>query len=105
SGDVLGGALMRALKERTGGAVSFAGIGGERMADEGLQSLVPLHELAIIGIAEVLPRARLILRRVRETADAIVRLRPTAVVTIDSSGFTWRVAHALRRRGETLPLV
>jgi lipid-A-disaccharide synthase len=42
---------------------------------------------------------------VRETADAIVRLRPTAVVTIDSSGFTWRVAHALRRRGETLPLI
>jgi lipid-A-disaccharide synthase len=105
SGDVLGGALMRALKERTGGAVAFAGIGGERMAEEGLQSLVPLHELAIMGIAEVLPRARLIFRRVRETADAIVRLRPAAVVTIDSSGFTWRVAHALRRRGETLPLV
>jgi lipid-A-disaccharide synthase len=105
SGDVLGGALMRALKERTGGAVAFAGIGGERMAAEGLDSLVPLHELAVMGIAEVLPRARLILRRVRETADAIVRLRPTAVVTIDSSGFTWRVAHALRRRGETLPLI
>jgi lipid-A-disaccharide synthase len=105
SGDVLGGALMRALKERTGGAVSFAGIGGERMAAEGLDSLVPLHELAVMGIAEVLPRARLILRRVRGTADAIVRLRPTAVVTIDSSGFTWRVAHALRRRGETLPLI
>ena len=105
SGDVLGGALMRALKQRTGGAVAFAGIGGERMAEEGLQSLVPLHELAIMGIAEVLPRARLVLRRVRETADAIIRLRPAAVVTIDSSGFTWRVAHALRRRGETLPLV
>jgi lipid-A-disaccharide synthase len=96
---------MRALKERTGGAVAFAGIGGEQMAAEGLESLVPLHELAVMGIAEVLPRARLILRRVRETADAIVRLRPTAVVTIDSSGFTWRVAHALRRRGETLPLI
>jgi lipid-A-disaccharide synthase len=105
SGDVLGAALMRALKERTEGAVAFAGIGGERMAEEGLQSLVPLHELSIMGIAEVLPRVRLILRRVRETVDAIRRLRPTAVVTIDSSGFTWRVAHALRRRGETLPLI
>ncbi|MBX6367504.1 MAG: lipid-A-disaccharide synthase [Rhodospirillales bacterium] len=105
SGDVLGGALMRALKERTGGAISFAGVGGERMAAEGLQSLVPLHELAVMGIAEVLPRARLILRRVRETAEAIVRLRPDAVVTIDSSGFTWRIAQALRRRGERLPLI
>ena len=105
SGDVLGGALMRALKLRTGGAVRFAGIGGERMAEEGLESLVPLHELAIMGVAEVLPRARTILRRVREAADAIVAARPAAVVTIDSSGFTWRVAHALRRRRARLPLI
>ncbi len=105
SGDVLGGALMAALKARTGGAIRFAGIGGERMAGQGLRSLVPLDELAIMGIAEVLPRARRILRRVRETADAVVALRPAAVVTIDSSGFTWRVAERLRRRGERVTLI
>jgi lipid-A-disaccharide synthase len=105
SGDVLGGALMAALKARTGGAIRFAGIGGERMAEQGLRSLVPLHELAIMGIAEVLPRARRILRRVRETADTVVALRPAAVVTIDSSGFTWRVAERLRRRGERVTLI
>jgi lipid-A-disaccharide synthase len=105
SGDALGGALMAALRSRTGGAIRFAGIGGERMAGEGLHSLVPIEELAIIGLAEVLPRARRIFRRVRETADAVMRMRPDAVVTIDSSGFTWRVAERLRRRGETLPLI
>ncbi len=105
SGDALGGRLMAALKERTGGAVRFAGIGGERMAEQGLTSRVPLHELAIMGVAEVLPRARLILRRVRETVADIRRLHPDAVVTIDSSGFTWRVAQRLRQRGETLPLI
>jgi lipid-A-disaccharide synthase len=105
SGDALGGALMAALKQRTGGVVRFAGIGGERMAEEGLRSLVPLHELAIMGIAEVLPRARRILRLVRETADRVAALRPAAVVTIDSSGFTWRVAENLRRRGERVTLI
>jgi len=105
SGDALGGALMAALKQRTGGAVRFAGIGGERMAEEGLRSLVPLHELAIMGIAEVLPRARRILRLVRETADRVAALQPAAVVTIDSSGFTWRVAENLRRRGERVTLI
>src|SRR5258708_24930793 len=105
SGDALGGALMAALKQRTGGAVRFAGIGGEQMAGQGLHSLVPLHELAIMGIAEVLPRARQILRRVRETADAVVAMRPAAVVTIDSSGFTWRVAQRLRERGERVTLI
>jgi lipid-A-disaccharide synthase len=105
SGDALGGALIAALRQRTGGRLRIAGIGGERMRDQGLESLVPLDELAIMGVAEVLPRAPLIFRRVRETVGAICRLRPDAVVTIDSSGFSWRVAHGLRRRGETLPLI
>jgi lipid-A-disaccharide synthase len=106
SGDALGGRLMAALKERTGGALRFAGIGGEAMAAEGLSSLVPLHELAVMGVAEVLPRARQILSRVNETVAEIRRLRPAVVVTIDSSGFTWRVAQRLRRAGEqSLPLV
>lgn len=105
SGDALGGRLMAALTELTGGAVRFAGIGGEAMAAQGLQSLVPLGELAIMGVAEVLPRARQIFRRVNETVAEIRRLKPAAVVTIDSSGFTWRVAERLRKHGETLPLI
>ncbi len=105
SGDALGGALIAALRLRTGGRLRIAGIGGERMREQGLESLVPLGDLAIMGVAEVLPRAPVVLRRVRETVAAIRALRPDAVVTIDSSGFSWRVAHGLRRRGETLPLV
>jgi lipid-A-disaccharide synthase len=105
SGDFLGARLMAALKERTGGAVRFAGIGGEEMARQGLKSRVPLDELAIMGVAEVLPRARRIFRRVAETVADIVRERPAAVVTIDSSGFPWRIAQRLRRRGERVPLI
>ena len=105
SGDALGGALIAALRQRTGGRLRVAGIGGERMREQGLESLVPLGDLAIMGVAEVLPRAPVILRRVRETVAAICAQRPDAVVTIDSSGFSWRVAHGLRRRGETLPLI
>jgi lipid-A-disaccharide synthase len=105
SGDALGGALIAALRQRIGGNLRIAGIGGERMQDQGLESLVPLDDLAIMGVAEVLPRAPVILRRVRETVRMIRTLRPDAVVTIDSSGFSWRVAQRLRRRGETLPLI
>lgn len=105
SGDALGGALIAALRRRTAGRLRIAGIGGERMHEEGLDSLVPLADLAVMGVAEVLPRAPVIFRRVRDTVAAIRALRPDAVVTIDSSGFTWRVAHGLRRRGETVPLI
>ncbi len=105
SGDFLGARLMVALKERLAGEVRFAGIGGEEMAAQGLKSRVPLEELAIMGVAEVLPRARRIFRRVAETIADILRVAPAAVVTIDSSGFTWRVAHGLRRRGASVPLI
>ena len=105
SGDFLGGRLMAALKERTGGHVRFAGIGGAAMAAQGLQSRVPIGELAVMGVAEVLPRAAKIFRIVRETVADVLAQKPDAVVTIDSSGFTWRVAHGLRRRGARLPLI
>jgi lipid-A-disaccharide synthase len=105
SGDALGGALIAALRQRVGTGLRVAGIGGEQMQQQGVTSLVPLRELAIAGVAEVLPRAPSILRRVRQTVAEIRRLRPDAVVTIDSSGFSWRVAHGLRRRGERLPLI
>jgi lipid-A-disaccharide synthase len=105
SGDLLGGRLMTALRERTQGAVRFAGIGGETMAAQGLVSRVPLSELAIMGVAEVLPSARRIFRRVAETVADIAAQQPAALVTIDSSGFTWRIAQRLRRQGNPLPLI
>jgi lipid-A-disaccharide synthase len=66
---------------------------------------VPIEELAVAGIAEILPRVRSLLRRVTQTVEAVIALQPEAVVTIDSSGFNWRVARQLRERGETLPLI
>ncbi len=105
SGDALGGALIEALRERTGDRMRIFGIGGEYMAQHGVSSLVPLSDLAVAGVAEVLPRAPLILQRVRETVRAIREMRPDAVVTIDSSGFSWRIAQRLRRAGERLPLI
>jgi lipid-A-disaccharide synthase len=105
SGDALGAALIRALRARTSGRLRVAGIGGEQMRTQGVESLVPLAELAVAGLAEVLPHAPRLLRRIRETVAAIRALRPDAVVTIDSSGFCWRVAHRLRRAGERVPLI
>jgi lipid-A-disaccharide synthase len=105
SGDVLGAGLMAALRRETAGAVRFAGIGGRRMAEQGLQSLVPLEELAVMGLAEVLPHLRRILRRIAETVADIRAREPAVIVTIDSSSFTWRVARRLRESGVRFPLI
>ena len=93
SGDEIGGRLIAALREATGGELRIAGIGGEAMAAKGLESLIPIEELSVMGLVEVLPRAFSIMRRMSETAEAIGRLSPDAVVTIDAPAFAngvWR---------------
>ncbi|MGH6981170.1 MAG: lipid-A-disaccharide synthase [Stellaceae bacterium] len=105
SGDLLGGRIMAALKTETQGRVRFAGIGGARMTEQGLSSLVPISELAVMGLAEVLPHARRILQRIRQTVADIEARRPDVVVTIDSSGFNWRVSRRLREAGNKVKLV
>ncbi|MCF8481787.1 MAG: lipid-A-disaccharide synthase [Rhodospirillum sp.] len=105
SGDQLGAHLMDGLRVETGGRVRFAGIGGDRMTEQGLKSLVPLSELSIMGFLEVLPSIPRILRRLRETVEAIRTLKPAAVVTIDSWGFTGRVHKAMIDAGMDCPRI
>ena len=99
SGDVLGARLMAALKKESCGEVSFAGIGGARMEEQGIKSLFPMAELSVMGAAEVIPNLPRILSRIRETAAAVDRMRPAALVTIDSPDFSFRVAKRLKGKG------
>jgi lipid-A-disaccharide synthase len=98
SGDALGGRLMAALRTRFPNA-TFAGIGGNRMAAEGLSSLFPLEELALMGFLEVVPKLPLLRRRLAETVADIAARRPGIVVTIDSPGFSLRVLRAIAPLG------
>lgn len=98
SGDVLGAELMGRLCDLYGDAVRFSGVGGPTMEAQGLRSLFPMTDLSVMGIAEVLPRLWLILKRLRQTVSAIVREKPDIVVTIDSPDFTLRVVRRVRRR-------
>ncbi|MDP6345316.1 MAG: lipid-A-disaccharide synthase [Alphaproteobacteria bacterium] len=103
SGDVLGARLMDALRHCRGEGVEFSGIGGRMMAARGLASLFPIGDLSVMGLAEVLPRLPLLLRRLGEAAAHVRRVRPDAVVTIDSPGFSFRLAKRLR--GDGVPLI
>jgi lipid-A-disaccharide synthase len=105
SGDQLGAALMRALNERTGGRVRFAGVGGREMAGEGLSSLFPIGDLAIIGFAAIPRHLPIILRRIRSTAQLVVATRPDALVIIDGPDFTHRVARRVRATAPSIPII
>lgn len=96
SGDLLGAALIAGLRALIGSGFHMEGVGGPAMAAEGLVSAFPMEELSVMGLAEILPRVPNLLRRVRETAEAVVRARPDALITIDSPDFCLRVARRAR---------
>ena len=105
SGDQLGFKLMRALREATGGQIEFSGVGGEAMEAEGLRSLFPLADIAVMGILPVLAKLPSLLARIREAAAAVVAARPDALILIDGPDFTHRVARRVRKALPGLPIV
>jgi len=104
SGDRLGGALIEAIRARAGASVTFAGVGGQAMAAQGVPSLFPIDELAIVGLG-IAPKLPLIVRRIREAAAAVVAVRPAVLVIIDSPEFTHRVARRVRAAAPEIPIV
>jgi lipid-A-disaccharide synthase len=89
---------MTALRARCPDLV-FQGIGGVLMAEAGLASRFPMEELAVMGLAEILPRIVPLRRRIGETIAAIRESRPDVVVTIDSPGFCLRVLRGIAGAG------
>ncbi|MFD2261267.1 lipid-A-disaccharide synthase [Lacibacterium aquatile] len=99
SGDLIGGRLMASLKKRLGPDVRFSGVGGPAMTAEGLESLFPMQELSLMGLAEVLPHIPALLKRLSQTEAAVRAERPTALITIDAPSFTLRLAKSLGDAG------
>jgi lipid-A-disaccharide synthase len=105
SGDRLGAALMRALRERAGVPVQFAGVGGREMAAAGLNSLLPIDDFSVIGFAGIPARLPRILRHLRLTVNAVLDRRPHILVVIDSPAYTLWVARLVHRRDASIPII
>ncbi|OQP88027.1 lipid-A-disaccharide synthase [Rhizobium rhizosphaerae] len=105
SGDLLGGDLIRALKRQTDRPVRLVGVGGEDLQREGLESLFDYSELSIMGLSQVLARLPTLIRRIRQTADALIAARPDVLLIIDSPDFTHRVARRVRAALPGVPII
>lgn len=95
SGDKLGGSLMAGLK-KDHSDINFQGIGGPQMQAEGLDSLFDMSELSVMGLAEILPKYRALMARIKQTAQAVLDFEPDVLITIDSPDFSLRVARLIK---------
>lgn len=105
SGDALGAKLMAEIKARLGAGVVFDGVGGEDMAREGLVSLFPLSEVAVMGPVNIFKQLPRLIDRVHETVRDAVAVSPDAVVIIDSPEFTHPIAKRIRKRLPAVPVI
>ncbi|MCA3718397.1 MAG: lipid-A-disaccharide synthase [Brevundimonas sp.] len=95
SGDALGAGLARSLKAQRAD-IELVGVGGPKIAAEGITSPFDISELSVLGWIEGLRAYGRVKARVSDTVAFAMRERPDAVVLIDSWGFTIRVAKAIR---------
>jgi lipid-A-disaccharide synthase len=98
SGDLLGAALIRAVKARFP-AARFYGIAGPRMMGEGATTLYPMEKLAVRGYVEVLKHLREILAIRRGLTERLLAEKPDLFIGIDAPDFNLGLEAKLKAAG------
>tara|TARA_R110000824_G_scaffold288508_3_gene476834 strand:- start:174986 stop:176131 length:1146 start_codon:yes stop_codon:yes gene_type:complete len=98
SGDILGAGLMSALKKQFPDA-KFEGIGGQLMSNQGLQSMVPMERLSVMGLLEPLKRLPELLGIRKSLLKHFTVNKPDVFVGIDSPDFNLSIEKRLRQLG------
>jgi len=98
SGDRYGADAVREFKKKHAD-IAFFGVGGERLAEEGVEICSSIKELSAVGIFEVLSRLPQIRRVFARLEKEIQARNPAAAVLIDAPDFNLRLARKLHKAG------
>ena len=105
SGDQLGSRLIQHISTSVSGRVTFIGVGGPLMVQAGLETLFPMSDIAVNGLIPVIKKLPVLLKRISQTARAIIAAKPACVVLIDAQDFNKKVAKAVRKALPTVPII
>jgi lipid-A-disaccharide synthase len=105
SGDLLGADLVAAIGAATGKYADLIGVGGHHLGAMGLVPLFDSAQIALMGVSAIVRDLPGLMRRIRQTADAIIAANPDCLVTVDSPEFSLRVARRVREARPRIPIV
>ncbi len=98
SGDLHAANLIHEVA-RKGNAVRFYGIGGTRMREAGVETLVDSREMAVMGLVEVLAHYRRLSGILKQMQRLLAERRPDLLVLVDYPGFNLRLAKSAKALG------
>ncbi len=108
SGDILGSELIKSLKilENNNIKFEFFGVAGELMVSAGIEQIFHSNSLSVMGFTEVLPSIPRIIICMNRVLQAIKRIIPDIIITIDSPSFNIRLAKKIRKNfGRKIPII
>ncbi|MDC1383361.1 lipid-A-disaccharide synthase [Candidatus Puniceispirillum sp.] len=97
SGDRLASHIMQAVNKRYNNP-GWIGVGGVLMQNEGLNSLIDMETLSIMGFGNALISYRSLSALADKLVEQVISAKPRIVLTIDNKEFSVRLATRIRRR-------
>ena len=97
SGDMHGAGLMKEMLT-INKSTKFVGLGGPRMEQLGLQSLVPMNKLAVMGFWEVAKKILFFLKLKKQVLQTVHSTSPDKIILIDYPGFNLNIAKNIKKQ-------
>ncbi len=104
SGDILGAGLIKEIAQRVPNA-SFVGVGGPLMEAEGLVSVFPMSDIAVMGFAAVIKKLPFLFNRLRVVCDFLAEAKPDVIICIDAPDFNHRLARRMKARCPDIKII
>ena len=97
SSDMYAARLVTALRERVGPDARFFGMGGPRMAEAGVELIADYHEVAVLGIAEVLHKIPTVIGVQNRLKREAKRRNAALAILVDSPGTHLGLARRMKQ--------
>ena len=108
SGDFIGSSIVNSLKSEYNtkfDKIEILGIGGSLMKKAGIKSLFDIAQINLMGFLEIFPHIFRIKKLIHDTVNDVLAKKPDILITIDSPGFTFRVAKKIKELAPDIKLM
>ena len=104
SGDKLASKVIAQLKNSRSD-IEYLSVGGEHLKALGIKSIYELKEVTYLGFTKVLQNIFKIKKKIKETANEVIKFRPDVLFSVDSPDFTLRVAREVKKNNQNIKTI